>query len=97
MGIDAAVSYGTISINTTTTPTPQEEYARLVLRHRTEGIYGRAAAAMRRGICEVLQDPRGRLLGLYTANELGTVVGGVQELDAGEWEAYAVYDGACCA
>lgn len=77
-----------------TTHTPQKEYARLVLHHRTEGAYGRAAAAMRRGLCEVLQDPRGKLLRVYTAPELGALVGGIDAVDAGEWEAHTAYDGA---
>lgn len=64
-----------------------------MLRHRTEGVYGRAAAAMRRGMCDVLMDPRGRLLGLYTPQELGVVIGGVQDVDVGEWGACTVYGG----
>lgn len=71
----------------------QDEYARLVLRHRTQGTYGRAADAMRRGICDVLKDRHGRLLRLYTAAELGTLVGGIHKVDPAEWEAHATYGG----
>lgn len=72
----------------------QEEFAGLVLRHRTEGVYGRAALAMRRGMCDVLIDPRGLLLSVYTPSELGTVIGGIVDLNVADWEAHTRYIGA---
>lgn len=46
---------------------PQGEYVSLVVKHLTEGRLGKAANVVREGIGAVLHDPRGRLLGLYTA------------------------------
>ena len=46
---------------------------------------------MRRGICDVLLDPAGRLLKLYTAPELGTLIAGIHDVDPADWEAYATY------
>lgn len=48
---------------------------------------------MRRGMCDVLIDPRGLLLSVYTPLELGTVIGGIQDLDVADWEAHTRYIG----
>lgn len=45
----------------------QAEYVQLVVKHLTHGRMGEQAACLRDGIGAVLHDPRGRLLGLYTA------------------------------
>jgi hypothetical protein len=49
---------------------------------------------MRLGLCDVLKDPRGKLLRLFTAAELGTLIAGIDKVDVGDWEAHATYYGA---
>lgn len=46
---------------------------------------------MRRGVCDVLLDPPGRLLKLYTAPELGTLIAGIHDVEPADWEAHATY------